>query len=94
MEGGLDVWGWRSIRFKLYLQSLYTLCHILSHRQVEDEYVGGAPHRLVEDDNEDDQEVPDEPDDDHQGEDDGHLDTDRDYGDQFRYKMMLVMEWW
>ena len=54
---------------------LYTQCHILSHRQVEDEYVGGAPHRLVEDDNEDDQEVPDEPDDDHQGEDDGHLDT-------------------
>ena len=71
---------------------LYTQCHIWSHRQVEDEYVGGAPHRLVEDDNKDDQEVPDEPDDDHQGEDDGHLDTDRDYGDQFRYKMIFVME--
>ena len=43
------------------------------HRQIEDEDVGGAPHGLVEDDDEDDQEVPDEPDDDHQGEDHRHL---------------------
>ena len=43
------------------------------HRQIEDEDVGGAPHGLVEDDDEDDQEVPDEPNDDHQGEDHRHL---------------------
>ena len=43
------------------------------HRKVEDEDVGGAPHGLVKDDDEGDEEVPNEADDDHQGEDDRHL---------------------
>ena len=44
-----------------------------NHRKVEDENVCGAPHSLVEDDYEGDKKVPDEPNDDHQGEDDRHL---------------------
>ena len=43
------------------------------HRKVEDEDVGGAPHGLVKDDDEGDEEVPNEADDDHEGEDDRHL---------------------
>ena len=46
------------------------------YRQVEDEDVGCVAHRLVQDDNEDDQEVPYEPDDDDKGEEDGDDDGD------------------
>ena len=47
--------------------------HNTNHRKVEDEDVCGAPHRLVKDDNEGDKKVPNEADDDHQGEDNRHL---------------------
>ena len=54
--------------------------HILNHhnphhRKVEDEDVCGAPHGLVKDDDEGNEKVPNEADDDHQGEDNRHLNS-------------------
>ena len=48
----------------------------VTHSKVENEDVGGVPHGLVEDDDQDHQEVADEADDDDEGEDDGHDDGD------------------
>ena len=46
----------------------------ITHRQIEDENVGCVPHGLVQQHDQDDQEVADEPDDDDEGEEDWHND--------------------
>ena len=61
-------------RSDIWKTLIYTLNHHnTNHRKVEDEDVCGAPHRLVKDDNEGDKKVPNEADDDHQSEDNRHL---------------------
>ena len=65
----------------------------ITHRKIEDEDVGGVPHGLVQEDNQDNKKVSYEADHNDEGEEDGH--DDRDNGHQglqlFHVHLLLLI---